>query len=51
MFSKKVEEYDDLKHQLTLKEKVAHSLNLEKSDLLDFKVKYLRECAQREDLL
>ena len=50
MFSKKVEEYDDLKQSLSLKEKETHSLQLEKADLLDYKVKYLRECAQKEDL-
>jgi hypothetical protein len=50
MFSKKVEEYDDLKMQLSTKEKEVKSLVLEKGDLTDFKTKYQRECAQREDL-
>ena len=50
MFSKKVEEFDDLKQNLSLKEKEVHSLSLERSDLIDYKAKYLRECAQREEL-
>ena len=51
MFSKKVEEFDDIKQCLSLKEKETHSLNLDRYDLVDFKVKYLREYAQREDLV
>jgi hypothetical protein len=50
MFSKKVEDYDDLKQQLSIREKENTSLSLERTDLMDYKVKYLRECAQREDL-
>lgn len=50
MFSKKVEEFDDVKQCLALKEKDTHALSLEKADLVDYKAKYLRECAQREDL-
>ena len=50
MFSKKVEEFDDVKQCLAFKEKDTHSLSLEKADLVDFKAKYLRECAQKEDL-
>jgi hypothetical protein len=50
MFSKKVEEYDDMKQIIGLKEKEVSSVKLDKSDLADFKAKYLRECAQREDL-
>jgi hypothetical protein len=50
MFSKKVEEFDDVKQCLAYKEKDTHSLALEKADLVDFKAKYLRECAQKEDL-
>jgi hypothetical protein len=45
MFSKKVEEFDDLKQGLSIKEKVANTLALEKSDLFDYKGKYHREVA------
>jgi hypothetical protein len=44
MFSKKVEEYDDVKQSLALSEKENHSLGLQKADLNDYKAKYLREC-------
>lgn len=50
MFSKKVEEFDDVKQCLAYKEKDTHFLSIEKADLVDFKAKYLRECAQKEDL-
>lgn len=50
MFSKKVEEFDDLKQLLSQKDKEIHSLALEKADLYDYKGKYQRECNQREDL-
>ena len=50
MFSKKVEEFDDIKQALALKEKENHAMELAQYDLVDFKVKYLRECAQKEDL-
>lgn len=45
MFSKKVEEFDDIKQALALKEKESHAMELSHYDLVDFKVKYLRECA------
>jgi len=50
MFSKKVEEFDDIKQALALKEKENHAMELAQYDLVDFKVKYLRECAQKEVL-
>ena len=37
MFSKKVEEFDDLKQTLSIKDKMIHSLSLEKADLSDYK--------------
>jgi hypothetical protein len=43
MFSKKVEEFDDLKQTLAVKDKTIHSLQLEKADLSDYKTKYARE--------
>ena len=50
MFSKKVEEFDDLKQNLSVKEKEAQCAVIDKADLIDYKAKYLRECAQRDDL-
>jgi len=50
MFSKKVEEFDDLKQTLAVKDKTIHSLQLEKADLSDYKSKYTRESQQREEL-
>lgn len=50
MFSKKVEEFDDLKQTLALKDKTIHSLQLEKADLSDYKAKYAREAKHREEL-
>ncbi len=45
MFSKKVEEHDDQKQNLAVRDKELSALKLEKTDLNDFKSKYQRECA------
>lgn len=50
MFSKKVEEYDDLKQGLSERDKEVSMLQVEKVDLFDYKGKYQREASQREDL-
>ncbi len=43
MFSKKVEEFDDLKQNFAVKEKDYNSVSLEKNNLNDFYDKYQRE--------
>lgn len=50
MFSKKVEEFDELKQTLSLKEIDFNSLSGETLDLKDFHDKYQREYSSREDL-
>jgi chromosome segregation ATPase len=50
MFSKKVEEFDDLKQGLSTREKEVSVLQVEKGDLYDYKGKYQREAVQREEL-
>lgn len=50
MFSKKVEEYDEMKQNMAIKDKEIHSLQLEKSDLSGYKEKYQRESDKREEL-
>lgn len=50
MFSKKVEEFDDLKQGLSTRDKEVSMLQVEKGDLFDYKGKYQREASQREDL-
>jgi hypothetical protein len=45
MFSKKVEEHDMVKMEVGVKEKEKVALEVSKNDLIDFKGKYLRECA------
>lgn len=50
MFSKKVEEHDELKQAIAIKDRENNALSMERADLIDFKGKYLRETAQRDDL-
>lgn len=50
MFSKKVEEHDELKQAIAIKDRENNALSMERTDLVDFKGKYLRETAQRDDL-
>lgn len=50
MFSKKVEEFDELKQCLADREKDLNNAVLERTNLKDFHDKYQREFAQREDL-
>lgn len=48
MFSKKVEEFDDLKQNIAIKEKDYNSVSLEKDNFVDFHDKFQREFDQRE---
>jgi hypothetical protein len=50
MFSKKVEEFDEVKQNLADKEKELNTANLDRANLRDYHDKYQREFAQREDL-
>ena len=50
MFSKKVEEFDEIKQNLADKEKELNTANLDRANLRDYHDKYQREFAQREDL-
>jgi len=40
MFSKKVEEFDDIKQDLAVREKDYNSVNLDKNNLVDYHDKY-----------
>lgn len=50
MFSKKVEEFDELKQNLSMKEREVNSLQVERNNLQDYRDKYLREFEEKEDL-
>ena len=50
MFSKKVEEFDEVKQNLAEREKECANLVLEKANLKDYHDKYQREYSQKEEL-
>ena len=50
MFSKKVEEFDDLKQSLAVRDKDYNSVTLEKDNFVDYHNKFEREFEQREHL-
>ncbi len=50
MFSKKVEEFDELRQNLSVKERDLNCVSLDKTNLQDFHDKYEREYVQRDDL-
>ena len=50
MFSKKVQEHDDAKQEISIKEKELGTICLQVDGLQDYKVKYSRETKTNEEL-